>query len=134
MNTVFPCSSVAAILCLFRAGDDMKFWAMACLAVVMGGGVQQSAGSVAVQGTWRADYDNYWTRNSSERWISIQLRRDDGNGTNGMGVPERDVPALTDSRSSGPIHFTLRRDAGAFEFDGQVANGRANGDFRFTAD
>src|SRR5262249_29749101 len=74
-----------------------KFLAAACVAMALGGGgVQQNPRPATVQGTWRADYDHYWTRNSSERWISIQLRRDDGNGTNGMGVPERDVPALTD--------------------------------------
>ena len=57
---------------------------------------------VTVRGTWRADYDNYWTRNNNERWVSLQLRYEDGNS--GMGIPERDVPALTDRRADGPIH------------------------------
>ena len=84
---------------------------------------------VTVRGTWRADYDNYWTRNNNERWVSLQLRYEDGNS--GMGIPERDVPALTDRRADGPIHFTLQRDAGLFDFTGEVSSGRGRGDFTF---
>jgi hypothetical protein len=87
----------------------------------------------AVQGTWRADSANYWTRNNRERWIDIQLRRE-GGGTGGIGVPERDVPALADPGGDGPMRFTLRRDAGAFDFEGRASNGRARGEFRFTPD
>ena len=82
----------------------MKMLAVAWLAMAVSG-----AQPATVEGTWRSDYDNYWTRDGSERWVSIQLRRDDGSGTNGFGVPERDVPALADRGSQGPIHFTLRR-------------------------
>jgi hypothetical protein len=84
---------------------------------------------VTVRGTWRADPDNYWTRNNNERWVSLQLRYDDNNS--GIGIPEREVPALGDRRSDGPIHFTLSRDAGRFDFTGEVSNGRGRGDFTF---
>jgi hypothetical protein len=84
---------------------------------------------VTVRGTWRADYDTYWTRNNNERWVSLELRYDDNNS--GIGIPEREVPALGDRRSDGPIHFTLSRDAGRFDFTGEVSSGRGRGDFTF---
>jgi hypothetical protein len=101
-----------------------------CLGAAVTGGAQQT--KPTVEGTWRADYDNYWTRSTNERWISLQLQHDGSN--NGLGIPERDVPALTDRGADGPIHFTLRRDAGTFDFTGRLTGGRGRGDFTFTPD
>ena len=86
--------------------------------------------TATVEGTWRADSDNYWTRSNNERWINIQLRHDGDN--NGIGIPERDVPALADRRTDGPIHFTLRRDAGRSTSPAASTDGRGRGDFTFT--
>ena len=91
-----------------------------------------SSSGATIEGTWRADIDNYWSRNNSERWISIQLQRDGSHNNNGIGIPESEVPALADRGASGPIKFTLKRDAGNIDFTGQAADGRARGDFRFT--
>lgn len=103
-----------------------------CLAGLMTGDGQQSTGTATVEGTWRSDADNYWSRSNTERWINIQMRHDGNN--NGIGIPERDVPALADRRTDGPISFTLRRDAGRFEFTGRIDAGRGRGDFTFTPD
>ena len=103
-------------------------FAMCLGAAVSGGGLQTKP---TVEGTWRADNDNYWSR-SSERWISLELQHDGSN--NGIGVPERDLPALADRRTDGPIHFTLKRDAGIFDFTGRLTDGRGRGDFTFTPD
>jgi hypothetical protein len=92
-------------------------------------GAAQPSGSATIQGTWHADADNYWTRNNSERWISLQLSYDSRNM--GIGVPEREAPALTDARGDGPLHFNLLRDAGTIDFTGRMNYGRASGDFRF---
>jgi hypothetical protein len=100
--------------------------AMCLSAAVTGGGLQTKP---TVEGTWRADHDNDWSR-SNERWISLELQHDGSN--TGIGVPERDLPALADRRSDGPVHFTLRRDAGTFDFTGRLTDGRGRGDFTFT--
>jgi len=91
---------------------------------------QPADGRPTVEGTWRTDNENSWTRNDRERWVSIQLRYDGGNS--GFGLPERDVPALADRRTDGPVQFTLRRDAGRFDFTGRLENGRGRGEFAFT--
>src|SRR5215471_16068544 len=100
------------------------------LALCLAGAAQPSA-TPTIQGTWTSDADNYWTRNNSERWVSIQLTYDDHH--NGIGVPARDVPALADARGEGPLHFALQRDAGTIDFTGRAASGHANGEFRFFA-
>src|SRR6266568_2117494 len=101
-----------------------------CLGLMtMTGPAQQNP---TIEGTWRADASNYWTRANSERWISLQLQYDDSN--TGIGVPEHELPALADARGDGPLRFTLRRDAGSFDFTGRMSYGRASGDFRFTPD
>jgi hypothetical protein len=103
------------------------FLAMYLGAAMTGGSPQTKA---TVSGTWRADSDNSWTRSNSERWVSLQLQYDGNN--NGIGIPEREVPALADRRSDGPVHFTLRRDAGTIDFTGRITDGRGRGDFAFT--
>jgi hypothetical protein len=90
---------------------------------------QNAAESVTVRGTWRADANNFWTRSDAERWISLQLRYD--GDSSGVGIPEREVPALADRRADGPIQFAVRRDAGRFEFTGRISNGRGDGEFTF---
>jgi len=92
-------------------------------------GAAQPSGTATVQGTWRADAGNYWTRNDNERWVSIQMTY--GDHQSGMGIPERDVPPLADGRADGALHFTLQRDAGTLDFTGRSAFGFASGDFRF---
>jgi hypothetical protein len=93
---------------------------------------RSSASADSQEGTWRSDGNNYWSRKDGQRWISLQLERGDSHA--GFSVPESEVPALTDRNAAGAVRFTLRRDAGRFEFEGQVADGRGSGRFRFTAD
>jgi hypothetical protein len=99
------------------------------LCLIAAGVADGATQTTTIRGTWRADYDNYWTRSNNERWISIQLRHDRSN--NGIGIPAREVPALADRTADGPIQFSLRRDAGRIDFTGTVRDGRASGDFTF---
>ena len=66
---------------------------------------EQPRARATMEGTWRSDTNNFWTRADGQRWISLQLERD-GNQT-GFGVPEEQAPALGDGRANGPVHFTL---------------------------
>ncbi len=100
------------------------FLASCLIAVTVGD--QSSAATIT--GTWHSDTRNYWTRNN-ERLVNLQLERDGSHM--GFGISERELPALADRQADGPVHFTLRRDAGTFDFDGRVSNGRGSGDFRF---
>ncbi len=92
-------------------------------------GAAQPTGTATVQGTWRADAGNSWTRNNDERWISLQLSYDDHH--TGFGVSEREVPALAQGSPDGAVHFALQRDAGTMDFTGRAAYGFGSGDFRF---
>jgi hypothetical protein len=96
-------------------------------ALCLAGTVQTA--TPAIQGTWRADAGNSWTRNNDERWISLELAY--GDRRSGFGVPAREIPALADMAHEGQLHFTLTRDAGTFDFTGRTAFGYAGGDFNF---
>jgi hypothetical protein len=97
----------------------MKLLAAACLALAFRARSPRRSRDLARGLRQLLDRDN------SERWVSIQLRRGDGFGTSGFGVPDATFPRCTDRATEGPIHFTLRRDAGSFVFDGRASNGRA---------
>ena len=102
------------------------------LACALPGLVRDGAQPAALHGTWHCDSTSSWTRNDSERWISIQLERNDSH--NSLSVAARDVPALADQSADGPVHFTLRRDAGTYTFEGSQRNGLGAGEFAFAPD
>jgi hypothetical protein len=89
-----------------------------------------------VSGTWRMRLqDNWtWTRKNGERWVSIQMRRDDDRNF-GISLPLSELESAGvrgDAWSGSNVAFALRRDAGTINFKGSFDNGRGNGDFTFT--
>ena len=72
-----------------------------------------------VEGTWRADSDNYWTRDE-QRALDLDpapARRRQQRLRDSRARRSRRWPT---ARADGPVHFTLRRDAGSFVFDGTL--------------
>jgi hypothetical protein len=105
----------------------MKHLFLGAVLIALAAADQPTSGST-VTGTWQSDTADYWTRNN-DRFVNLQLERDDHHV--GFGVSERELPAVADRQADGPVHFTLHRDAGTFDFDGRMRNGRGAGDFRF---
>jgi predicted metallopeptidase len=89
----------------------------------------------AVSGTWRIRLsEGNWARSDGERWVSIQMRRNDERSF-GMSVPlsELEAAGVRGDRWSGSgVRFTLRRDAGLIDFRGSFDQGRGMGDFDFS--
>jgi hypothetical protein len=88
----------------------------------------------ALNGTWRANLENTWTRNNGEQWVSFQLYRDDEQRF-GMSVPIAELEGLGargDRLTAADVKFGVRRDAGNVEFEGRFTEGRGAGSWRFT--
>jgi predicted metallopeptidase len=89
-----------------------------------------------LDGTWRARMHDTWTRGDGQQWVNLQLDRD-GRHNFGISVPVSDLAGLgpSISRLTGRnVRFTVRRDAGALEFEGNFDDGRGSGTWRFAAD
>jgi hypothetical protein len=69
------------------------------LALCLTGSVQSA--TPTVQGTWTSDAYNSWSRSTGERWISVQMQRDERSNS-GLSLPERDAPMLGDRAADGP--------------------------------
>ena len=89
--------------------------------------------AASITGTWRLRTHDNWSRRDGERWVSIQMRRDDGRSF-GMSVPfaELESAGVRGEKWSGSgLRFSLRRDAGTIEFQGSFDDGRGTGEFTF---
>ena len=84
-----------------------------------------------VEGTWRADNDNYWTR--SQRALDLTRAPARRRQQRHRRARTRSARRWRTARTDGPVHFTLRRDAGTFDFTGRLADGRGRGDFTLHA-
>jgi hypothetical protein len=101
------------------------------LAAVSSAAVAQSAD----QGTWRIYYqpDRERVQLSFEHYENGARRH----GSTSFGVrPEqlRGLPVSQLSSHSGPVRFQLVRDAGTFNFEGQLRDGHGTGFFTFAPD
>ena len=80
-------------------------------------------------GEWTLRLSDNWTRNNAgERWVSLQLERDDDRRW-GVSVRLADLEGLTARGTdfSGDARFTLKRDAGTIAFEGRFTDGRGRG-------
>ena len=93
----------------------------------------------AQSGYWQLRYDP-----STDRWGErVQLtfedydRRFGHRGSTSFGVTPSQLQGVTVTQlanSEGAVRFRLVRDAGTFNFEGQLYHGRGNGSFTFTPD
>src|SRR5688572_693288 len=85
-------------------------------------------------GTWHVRLRDNWTRRDGERWINLQLHQGDRRQM-GVGVRQSELQGLAgadENWSARDVRFSLRRDAGTFEFTGSFTNGLGAGLFTFT--
>ena len=75
-------------------------------------------------------------QNAADVQLSLRSGKDDGNFSHGFRDGELTGldRALLDGGRTGPVRFTLTRDAGRIDCDGQAVSRRATGTCRFTAD
>jgi hypothetical protein len=82
------------------------------------------------------------TARPNSDWVRLAfMSRADGDVENGAilsDVARRELAGVSSeqltSRSAGPVHFTLAREAGTFTFDGAVRDGAIDGTYSFTGD
>ena len=95
---------------------------------------QRSAPSAPrMSGTWEL---RPWSDNTGV--TSVHLRMTDGNSSNGHSLQLSALDGMSADKLTGSgsstVHFTLKRDAGSFTFDGVCANRACGGTYAFTAD
>ena len=91
--------------------------------------------AASITGTWRlrTHGNDNWSRRDGERWVSIQMRREDGRSF-GMSLPFTELESAGvrgETWTGSGVRFSLRRDAGTIEFKGDFDSGRGTGDFTF---
>ena len=99
------------------------------LAAFSSAGIAQSAD----QGTWRIYYSPDRNR------VQLSFEQNEGDhrhGQTSFGVQQSELRGLPPQLSSysGPAKFQLVRDAGTFNFEGELRSGRGTGFFTFSPD
>jgi predicted metallopeptidase len=105
------------------------------LAAMLSAAVLPAAGgqSSAIDGTWRAQLQDNWTRNDNRQWINLRLDRDD-NRQFGFSIPIDELEGLGARGArftANDVRFSVKRDAGSVAFQGNFNDGRGTGTWRF---
>src|SRR5688572_6244105 len=87
---------------------------------------QSGSSSGVISGTWRSRLSESWIRQNGERWVSLELSRaGERNFGTSVRLSELDAAGVRgEFFSASDVRFALRRDAGAFEFEGAFDAGR----------
>src|SRR5215210_9519080 len=118
----------------FSAGHPRRFSPVLC-ALLLAAGSSAALAQTADQGTWRIYYEP-----SRERIQLTCEHYENGARRHGMtsfGVRPgelRGLPLSQLSSYNGPARFQLVRDAGTFNFEGQLRDGHGTGFFTFSPD
>jgi hypothetical protein len=88
----------------------------------------------SLDGTWRARLQDAWGREDGQQWVSIQLAQG-RDRQSGFSVPITELEGLGARGSrwtATNIQFSIGRDAGSIDFQGDFTDGRGAGTWRFT--
>jgi len=118
-----------------RVGHAARRLSPALFALLLAITASNAAAQSADRGTWQL-----YSEPSRDRVELTFEHREDGARRNGMtsfGVRAADLRGLPSSQLSsynGPVNFRLVRDAGTFNFEGELRNGQGTGFFTFSPD
>ena len=86
-----------------------------------------------LDGTWRLRFRDTWTRGDGQQWVNLQLDRDTGRQF-GISIPVAELSGLgaqSGRWTAKDVRFTVRRDAGTLDFQGNFNDGEGAGTWRF---
>ncbi len=94
-------------------------------------GAKAQSAQTDISGTWTA----HLSKNNSKLQLNLERRSErGGRNQHGQSYEFSDLQGLTRDQAlgSGPVNFSLVREAGRIDLEGSFQNGRGSGTFKFT--